>query len=100
MSSQNKGIFTPEGNIHPFPPTVTVHNTSKKGSFESTGLFYFIIFFPLSQDFKDPKTNPLLGVKIKELCPSFPPRVAVKRMFFPSIWHKVGGLHPMLIAGL
>ena len=87
-SSQNKGILTPEGNI--CPPHFIIHQTRK-------ALKVLVYFFP--QDLKDPKTNSLLGLKIKELC-SFSLGVSARRMFFPSLWPKVRSLHQILIVGL
>lgn len=87
-SSQNKGMLTPEGNI--CPPHFIIRQTRK-------ALKVPVYFFP--QDLKDPETNSLLGLKVKELC-SFPLGVSARRLFFPSLWPKVRSLHQILVVGL
>lgn len=56
------------------------------------------MYFFFSQDFKNPKTDSLLRIKIKELH-FFPLGVSARRMFFLSLWPKVRSPHPVLTAG-
>lgn len=88
VASWNKGIFTLEGNI--CSPCFTIHQTRKA--------LKVPMYFFFSQDFKNPKTDSLLRIKIKELH-FFPLGVSARRMFFLSLWPKVRSPHPVLTAG-
>lgn len=94
VSSQNKGLFTPEGTICPHSTPHSLQYIKERNLWKYRSLFFSFSRFQRFQDkffFKDQDQRVMSFLSLRSLC---------KKDVFPNIWGKVGRLHHILTAGL